>query len=125
MSNKQIYLIAHYYMKPKPNVNTCQAGWMDNLDNIRYDEAVDIVRGLKPKSLSAQVILNLSAKSVERNAWNSDKDFDKLFAYFFEGYHSYLTSVMAQLDPQYLTEMVDRMHKEVEEVPAENKDEQT
>ena len=114
MSTKNIYLVARYYMKPKPGVNTSKAGWMNDPDNIRYDEAVDIVRGLKGNSLDAQVVLNLTSKVVERNAWNDNKDFDRLFAYFFEGYHSYLTQVMKQLDPEYLTAMVNKMYSEVE-----------
>lgn len=118
MSTKNIYLIARYYMKPKDGVSTSRAGWMNDPENIRYDESVDIVRGLKNKSLSAQVILNLSNKTVERNAWNDDKDFDRLFAYFFEGYHSYLTQVMKQLDPEYLAAIVDKMHSEVKDADA-------
>lgn len=119
MSNKNIYLVARYYLKPKPGVNTTVKGWMDDTNNIRYDEAVDIVRGLKKNVADSQVILNLSNKTVERNAWNDNKDFDRLFAYFFEGYHSYLTSVMKQLDPEYLSAMVDKMHSELEAIPAE------
>ena len=119
MSTKNIYLVARYYLKPKPGVSTSTKGWMDDPNNIRYDEAVDIVRGLKKNTTSAQVILNLSTKVVEKNSWNDNKDFDRLFAYFFEGYHSYLTSVMKQLDPEYLTAMVDKMHSEIEAMPAE------
>lgn len=124
MSTKNIYLVARYYLKPRPGVNTSQAGWMNDPNNIRYDEAVDIVRGIKGNSLDAQVILNLTSKTVERNSWNDNKDFDRLFAYFFEGYHSYLTQVMKQLDPEYLTAMVDKMYSEVESAKVEEVKEQ-
>lgn len=119
MSNKNIYLVARYYLKPKSGISTTAKGWMNDPNNIRYDESVDIVRGLKKNVADSQVILNLSNKTVERNSWNDNKDFDRLFAYFFEGYHSYLTSVMKQLDPEYLSAMVDKMHSEIEAMPAE------
>lgn len=124
MPTKNIFLVARYYMKPRPGVNTSKAGWMNDPNNIRYDEAVDIVRGIKGSSLDAQVVLNLTNKTVERNSWNDNKDFDRLFAYFFEGYHSYLTQVMKQLDPEYLTAMVDKMYSEVESTKVEDVKEQ-
>jgi len=103
MSSKSIYLVATYYMKPRSRVNTQLKGWMNDQENIAYDEKVDITRNLKKSDLStAKVILDLKKKSVVRNGWNNDLDFDKIFEYFHNGYPQYTNSVMGELDPEYL-----------------------
>lgn len=117
---KGIFLIAQYFQKPKDGVNTSVKGWMDIPENVRWDEKVDISRGLKTKDMHAQVILNLSDRVVEKNAFNGTKDFDTIFRYFFTNYSQYITQVMAQLDPGYLSRMVDQMEAELaEEAPVE------
>lgn len=112
---KGIYLIAHYFKKPKDGVNTSVKGWMDNPDNIRYDEKVEIARGLRPKDVNAQVVVNLGDKVVERNSLNGNKNFDEIFKYFFANYSQYVTTVMAQIDPAYMDELVDALEKEIKE----------
>lgn len=118
---KNIYLVAFYYLKPRPGVNTSQKGWMDVKENLRYDERVEITRGLKKDTDSANIILDLGNKQVVRNRFNSEKDFKELFKYFFGGYHQYITQVMRQLDPDYLTSVLDELEAElkVSEQPAE------
>ena len=75
---------------------------MDNPENIRWDEQMLVTRGLKPKDNSAQVVLNLSEKSVVRNTFTQGKTFDEVFIYFLNGYSQYLVPVMGQLDREYL-----------------------
>ena len=99
---KGIYLVAKYFMKPQAHVNTSKAGWMDNPENIRWDEQMLITRGLKPKDNNAQVVLNLSEKSIVRNTFTQGKTFDEVFIYFLNGYSQYLGPVMGQLDRAYL-----------------------
>ena len=106
--------MAFYYVKPKPGVQTQIAGWMNDTNNIRYDERVEITRGLKKDAVSAKIIMNLSDKTVERNGWNDNKNFDELFKYFFKGYHQYITKVMTQLDPEYFSKMLDEMQSELD-----------
>ena len=116
---KGIFLVAQYFQKPKDHVNTSVKGWMDNPDNIRYDEKVAIVRGLKNKDMHAQIILNLGEKSVEKNSFNGTKNFDTIFTYFFTNYDKYITQVMGQIDPSYLSSIVDKMEAELaKEDPA-------
>lgn len=115
---KMIFLVAQYYKKPKPHVNTSVKGWMDNPDNIRFDEQVAITRGLKNKDMHAQVILDLSNKRVEKNSFN-DKGFDEIFKYFFANYHEYIIRVMGELDPEYLDQMMTEIEKEMEQMEAE------
>lgn len=118
---KDIYLVAFYYMKPKPGVNTSVKGWMNDKSNLRYDERVEVTRGLKKDTTAANIILNFSKKTVEKNAFNGDKDFKSLFKYFFGGYHQYITQVMTQLDPEYLTAVLDELEQEMKAAQAEEK----
>ena len=123
MKNKDIYLVAFYHMKPRPGVNTSQKGWMNNLENITYDESIEITRGLKNNSSMAKVVLNLSKKSVHRNTWGTDRSFKDYFKHYFTSFHKYLTAVMVQLDAEFLNEMLDEMQAELpsekEEAPTE------
>ena len=116
---KMIFLVAQYFKKPKPHVNTSQKGWMDNPENVRFDEQVAISRGLRSKDMHAQVILDLSNKRVEKNSFN-DKDFDEIFKYFFANYSEYIIRVMTELDPVYLEQMVNELEKEIEQLEANN-----
>lgn len=117
--DNSIYIVATYYKKPKDHVNTSQAGWMKNPDNIRYDEQVAITRGLGKKELQAHVVVNLSEKRVERNSLNNNKDFDLLFQYFFTNYNKYITEVMGKLDPGYLQHTVDVMQADLDSTPSQ------
>jgi hypothetical protein len=106
--------VGFYYAKPKAHVNTTVKGWMSDPANIRYDERVEITRGLKRDNGSAGILLNLSTKTVERNRFGDNKSFDELFKYFFTGYHQYVTTVMTQLDAEYFNRMLDEMQAELD-----------
>ncbi len=118
MNNKNIYLVAFYSMKPRPGVKTNVKGWMKDTANLQYDEKVEITRGLKSGANVAKIVLDLSTKTVTRNNFNQDKDFKKLFKYFFGGYHNYITAVMKQLDPDYLTSVLDELEAEMKAADA-------
>lgn len=113
MSNKHIYLVAFYSIKPRKGVNTSVKGWMDDHANLQYDEKVEITRGIKKSASTAKIILNFNTKTVERNSFNANRDFKDLFKYFFGGYHKYITEVMTQLDPSYLTSILDELEEEM------------
>ena len=112
-------------MKPKRHIRTEVAGWMNDPNNIQWDERVEITRGEKKNSFNAKILINLSTKTVERNNWGDGKTFNDLFKYFFKGYHKYVTEIMSKLDPVYFDQMLDEMQAEHEadkaneEVPAE------
>jgi len=112
--NKDINLVAFYYMKPRHGVNTSVKGWMDNPNNLSWDERVEVTRGLKKDSIQSKVIMNLSNKTVTKNAWSDNKDFNELFKHFFKGYHQYITAVMTKLDPEYFNSMLDEMQAEID-----------
>lgn len=99
MSKKSVYLVAYYTQKPKHGrVNTAEKGWMNNADNVAWDEQINIALKLKNKDLTmAKVILDLSERTVYRNGWNNGKSFDDLFEHFYTGYQKYLDPVIHQL----------------------------
>jgi len=119
--SKGIFLVAQYYMKPKDHVNTSKKGWMNDPENLRYDEQVSISKGLRTKDMHAQVILNLSDKKVEKNSFETGKSFDEIFRYFLDNYTQYIAQTMAQLDPSYLNAVANVMEQEIkqaEEIPT-------
>jgi hypothetical protein len=95
--SRSVYLIAYYSIKPKYK-NTNRAGWMDNADNVQWDEQIAVANKLKPRDLqTAKVILDLANRSVYRNSWNSERSFDDLFEHYYDGYKKYLDPVIEQL----------------------------
>lgn len=115
MNKQNIYLVAQYFMKPKAHVRTHIKGWMNDPNNIRYDEKVEISRGLRNKDINAKIILDLSNKQVHRNSFATDRPFDEIFKYFFANYNEYIIKVMGQLDPVYLDQIVTELEKEIAE----------
>ena len=119
--------MAFYSITPRRGVNTSKKGWMADKNNLQYDERLEITRGLKKNSNIANVILNLSDKTIAKNNFNDNSDFRSFFKYYFGGYHKYISTVMKELDPAYLEEFLKDMEAEVasaeekknEEVPAE------
>ncbi len=122
MNNKHnIYLVAFYGMKPRPGVNTSKKGWMEDKNNLQYDERLEITKGRKKSSALANVVLDLSTKTVVKNTFNDDSDFKSFFKYYFGGYHHYITTVMKQLDPEYLTSILDELDAEMKAAEASEK----
>lgn len=101
---KSIYLVAYYYQKPKTSrVRTSRAGWMNDQNNVAWDEQVAVCRQLKNRDLTtAKIILDLVRKQVVRNGWANQRSFDELFQHFQQGYPQYTTEIMNQIDPSYL-----------------------
>jgi len=115
MKKKSIYLVAYYVTKPRDPRKTHVAGYMSDPANHQYDEQVQVSTRLRPKDINmAKIIMNLSNKTVEKNSFNSNKDFNELFKYFFKGYHKYITDVMVQLDAEYFDSMLDQLQAEVD-----------
>ena len=113
MKNKNLNIVAFYYKKPRPGVQTQLKGWAQDESNWQIDERVEVTRGLKKDSVDGKIILDLNDKRVVKNAWGDNRDFDTLFKYFFTGYHSYITAVMSKLDPVYFNKMLDEMQAEL------------
>jgi hypothetical protein len=114
MKKQNIYLVAHYVTKPKDPKKTHIPGYMKDPANHQYDEQVAIQTKLKSNDVNAKIVMNLSTKTVDTNRFNSNKDFDELFKYFFKGYHKYITQIMTQLDPEYFNQMLDAMQSDID-----------
>jgi len=114
MKKQNIYLVAHYVTKPKDPKKTHIPGYMKDPANHQYDEQVAIQTKLKSNDVNAKIVMNLSMKTVDTNRFNSNKDFDELFKYFFKGYHKYITQIMTQLDPEYFNQMLDAMQSDID-----------
>lgn len=123
MKAKHIYLTAYYLQRPRDPSKTHIKGYVTNPENMIWDENVELNNGLSSKDREyAQVVLDFTDKKVITNKFNQERDFDKLFKYYFEGYHKYITQVMSQLDPAYLTKMVEEMQAELDVEPTQETD---
>lgn len=105
MSKKSIYLVAHYFIRPRTaRTRTQIKGWMKVDDNLSYDEQVAIATKLKNNDYqTAKIILDLSNKKIIRNGFQSESTFDQLFGYFLKNYPQHIAVPMSRLDPDYLT----------------------
>lgn len=109
-------------MRPKARVNTQIKGWMDNANNIQYDEQVAVATKLKKADQEyAKIILDMTNKKVVRNRWNNNQDFDAMFEYFAQGYPRYTYEIMGRLDPDYATRFMKQIAtpEEVETITKE------
>lgn len=121
MKQKNIYLVATYIMKPKDHVNTSRKGWMDDPANVRYDEKVEVTRGLKNRDASsANVILDLTNLMITRNTFKTERTFDEVFLYYFNNYNKYLIPVMGQLHPEYLDQIAKGIEEQMASMPTES-----
>lgn len=118
-TNKSIFLVAYYFMRPQARVRTQVKGWMQAEKNMQFDEQVAVTKRLKNSDrTTAKIILDLSKKSVVRNGWGSTEAFDELFKYFHASYPKYTTEVMAMLDPAYLERINTEMAPAAAETPV-------
>jgi hypothetical protein len=79
---------------------------MSNPNNIRWDEAMTITRGVRKRDRLAAVILDLTERKVVSNSFNTGRTFDEIITYYMENYTKQLIPVMMQLDPEYVQELV-------------------
>lgn len=115
MKKTNIYLVAQYVTRPRDPRKTHIAGYMKDPNNFQYDERVQISTRLRNQDLyTAKVILNLSTKTVDKNSFNNNKNFDEMFKYFFKGYHKYITEVMIKIDADYFNTMLDEMQSDLD-----------
>lgn len=109
---QDIHLAAWYYIKPKTHVFTSKPGWMSNSENIRYDEKMEVFRGMRKNALlSAKIILNLSQAKVVKNSWKSEANFEELFNYFLTNYRENITTSLVQLDPETFRSVLEKFEQ--------------
>ena len=96
--NKNIYLLATYVVRPKNPRQTAQFGYINNPDNIQYDENLAIVRGWRDRYLQHTVVLDLTNEKIVKNSFQTGKTFKELFAHYYEGFGEYIEQTVNDLN---------------------------
>lgn len=68
------YLVVTFIESPRENVNTSQAGWMNDPANIKTMEQVSVVDRINKKQKTAPIIINLLNGDVLSNRTNRNDD---------------------------------------------------
>ena len=113
---KDIFLIARYYKKPRDPKQTAKKGYMKSDTNISYSESVSLSRGLKNKDITANIILNLTQKTVVKCSFETNNGWEELASYYAKNYPQYLK--MEDPGP----EPVEVVEPEVKKEPEETAD---
>jgi hypothetical protein len=90
------FLVARYSLRPKyPSVSK-QKGWMNNPENISWDEQVGFYTRMRDRDLSQwNIILDLVERQVlvcrspagqNSVTWGEKPDFESLYTYFYKNY---------------------------------------
>lgn len=98
MAKLDIYLLATYVARPKNPRQTSRAGYINNPDNIQYDENLSIVRGWRDRYLKYSVVLDLTNERVIKNSFTPGKTFEELFAHYYEGFGEYIEQTVNDLN---------------------------
>ena len=83
--------------RPKNPRQTAKAGYISNPENIEYDEHISMSRGLKDKFMSNHVILDLTEQKIVKNSFNSNRNFEEVFAHFMQNYEQHIKDSIQKL----------------------------
>ena len=98
MAKLDTYLLATYVARPRKPRQTAQAGYINNPDNIQYDENLVIVRGWRDRYLKHSVVLDLTNEKVVKNSFTPGKTFEELFEHYHEGFGEYIEQSVNDLN---------------------------
>ena len=90
--------MATYVAKPKNPRQNSRAGYMQDPNNIQYDENVAIVRGWRDRYMQQSVVLDLTNERVVKNSFTPGKTFEELFAHYHEGFGEYIEQTVNDLN---------------------------
>lgn len=96
--NKNIYLLATYVARPKNLRQTSQSGYVNNPDNMQFDENVSIVRGWRDRYLQHSVVLDLTNEKIVKNSFQTGKTFEEMFTHYYEGFSEYIEQTVNDLN---------------------------
>lgn len=107
-----MFLFATYVMRPRYPHLTSQKGWMQNPDNLIYDEQVGFAKKMRDKDMiRSNVVIDLANKKILKCsvADRVGTDFDAIHQYFYENYQKYLDElgypyVSKQPEPETMVE---------------------
>ena len=98
MAKLDIYLLATYVARPKNPRQTSRAGYMQDPDNIQYDENLEIVRGWRDRYLKYSVVLDLTNEKIIKNSFLKEKTFEELFKHYHDGFGDYIEQTVDELN---------------------------
>lgn len=98
MSNKSIYLVAKYTSHPKDPTQTHKPGYINNPDNMEFQEQLYITRGLRDKDTQNDVVLNLTEEKIVKNTFNSGATFEEILSHYVDGYADYINDSVDKLN---------------------------
>ena len=90
--------MATYVARPKNPRQTSRAGYMQDPNNIQYDENVAIVRGWRDRYMQQSVVLDLTNEKVVKNSFTPGKTFEELFKHYHEGFGEYIEQTVNDLN---------------------------
>lgn len=102
---KDIFLVAVYLKAPRDPRKTIHKGYINDDKNISYREKVTVTRGLKDRDLTADIILNLTQKTVHKCRFEDKNDWETLAAYYAKAYPDYFKII----DPPVKVEEVEEL----------------
>lgn len=99
MAEKNLYLIAYYSAKPKhTRVKTHIKGWMNDKDNVAYDEQIAVTTKIKNKDIAmAKIILDIKNEKIIRDGWQTGQEYYELYSHFYKQYKREIDSAVNQL----------------------------
>ena len=93
---KDIYLVARYLRVPRDPTQTSKKGYVKDDKNISYTESVALTRGLKNRDITANIILNLTQKRVEKCNFETNNGWEELAAYYAKAYPQYMKLIQSE-----------------------------
>ena len=98
MAQKNIYLVAKYFAQPRKKGGSSVAGYMKVEGNVKWDEQINITRGLKDKDIPiSKIILNITEQKVVKNGFQNGRSFAELFEYFYKNNTQELAQALQQV----------------------------
>lgn len=98
MQDLNIYLVANYIGRPKDPRRTVEKGYVNNPENMIYDEHIYLCRGLRNKDSQNSVVLNLTEQKIIKNTFKSGATFEEAFTHYYEGYGDYIDDCVNKLN---------------------------
>lgn len=93
---KHRYILAKYMAKPRDPSKTHIKGYINDPNNLRYDEVVAFSVGLKNKDYDNSVIIDIDGQKVIKNSINDKADWSQLMDYYLKNYEKQLLNFLKQ-----------------------------
>ena len=103
MQDLNIYLVASYVGRPRDPKRTFEKGYVNDPDNMIYDEHIYLCRGLRDRDRKNSVVLNLTEQKIIKNTFKTGATFEEAFTHYYEGYGDYIDDCVNKLNEAFET----------------------